>query len=648
MSLYKQLLIGICLFTLVIFCGNFFVTLESSRDQYRNQLSAHAQDAATALGLSLTTNIDDPTMTELMVNSIFDSGYFYRIRVVDIKTNKPIIERSDIPQSARVPQWFVRLVNLSPGEGDAIVTRGWNQVARVEVVSHPMFALARLWDSMVASFLWLTGCSLLCVLGVTLLLRRLLRPLNYIVGQAMAICRREFLNAPALPKTPELRRVVEATNLMVTQLKVLFSEQAQRSESLRQEAYHDSLTGLNNRRAFDMQLQSRLSDEENASGYLMLLRVQDLMGLNQRLGGAKTDRLLTAVADILTGLQSHYFHNEGFLARVRGGEFAIIAPQILSHELDNLSNTLSTQLKALSETGMSDVTPVAHFSVVPFHVGDKPQNVLMQADQALAMAETQMRFFAGQESVCVSESEEDHHSWYTRLDAVLSDGAFELFSQPVYECNNAHVVLHHKVLARIRTLEGELVPAGRFMPWIHRLDLSRRMDIVMLQQTLREMEKSARPLALSISGASVADDQSLNALLQPLKNVPQLASRLTLELDENELPDAERVNILVRRLKELGCRLGIQHFGGRFHLIGNLPQWGLAWIKVDGSYIRNIDSEEDKKLFIEAIYWATRQINLPLIAERVETAGELAILEKIGLYGAMGRYFADASTLGGN
>ena len=79
-----------------------------------------------------------------------------------------------------------------------------------------------------------------------------------------------------------------------------------------------------------------------------------------------------------------------------------------------------------------------------------------------------------------------------------------------------------------------------------------------------------------------------------------------------------------------------------------MPQWGLAWLKVDGSYIRNIDSEEDKKLFIEAIYWATRQINLPLIAERVETAGELAVLENIGLYGAMGRYFADASTLGGN
>ncbi|MCU6670410.1 EAL domain-containing protein [Enterobacteriaceae bacterium H4N4] len=648
MSLYKQLLIGICLFTFVIFCGNFVVTLETSREQYRNQLSAHAQDAATALGLSLTTHIDDPTMTELMVNSIFDSGYFYRIRVVDITTNKPIIERNDVPQDTRVPQWFVRLVNLSPGEGDAIVMRGWSQVARVEVVSHPMFALARLWDGMVASFWWLTGCSLLFILGVTLLLRRMLRPLNYIVGQAMAICRREFLNVPALPKTPELRRVVEATNMMVTQLKVLFSEQAQRSETLRKEAYSDSLTGLSNRRAFDMQLQSRLSDEENASGHLMLLRVQDLIGMNQRLGGAKTDQLLTSVATILTGLQRNYFHNEGFLSRVRGGEFAIIAPQILPQEIENLTQTLSTQLKALAETGMSDVSPVAHFALVPFQVGDTPQAVLMQADQALAMAETEMRFFASPETPSASDSEADLHSWHTRLDTVLTHEAFELFSQPVYQCNNAHVVLHHKILARIRTPEGELVPAGRFMPWIHRLDLSRRMDIVMLQQTLNEMAKSTRPLALSISGASVADDQSLNALLQPLKNVPQLAARLTLELDENELPDAERVNILVSRLKDLGCRLGIQHFGGRFHLIGNLPQWGLAWIKVDGSYIRDIDSEEDKKLFIEAIYWATRQINLPLIAERVETAGELAVLEKIGLYGAMGRYFADASTLGVN
>lgn len=645
MSLYKQLLIGICLFTLVIFCGSFYVTLESSREQYHNQLSAHAQDSATALGLSLTANIDDPVMTELMVNSIFDSGYFYRIRVVDIKSGKPLIERENMPQNASVPDWFVHLVRLNPGQGEATVMRGWSQVARVEVISHPMFALTRLWDSLIASFILLSVCSVLCVLGAMFMLRRSLRPLNYIVEQAMAISRREFLNLPARPKTPELRRVVEATNMMVNQLKALFSEQASRTEKLREEAYNDSLTGLNNRRAFDIQLHSRLSDDEHAESHLILLRVQDLTGLNQRLGGARTDQLLQAIADTLHQLQKRFLHGEGFLARVRGGEFAIITPAILPQEMENLMATLNTQLKSLYETGMSDVTPVAHFSQVAFTVGDTPQAVLLQADQALAMAETEMRFFANIQMSGNVENDDDRHRWHHRLEQVLQNDAFELFSQPVYQCDRKNIILHQKILARIKAEDGEIIPAGRFMPWIHRLALSRRMDIVMLKQTLKAMEATTQPLALSISGESVADETSMNALLQPLKNARHLAGRLTLELDENELPDPELVSILVQKLNVLGCRLGIQHFGGRFNLIGNLPQWGLAWIKVDGGYIRNIDHEEDKKLFIEAIYWATRQINLPLIAERVETDGELAVLENIGLYGAMGRYFSDASTL---
>ncbi|MDT9091744.1 LapD/MoxY N-terminal periplasmic domain-containing protein, partial [Escherichia coli] len=62
MSLFKQLLIAICLFMVVAFAGSFVVSLESSRAQYVNHLRSHAQDAATSLALSLTSNIDDPAM----------------------------------------------------------------------------------------------------------------------------------------------------------------------------------------------------------------------------------------------------------------------------------------------------------------------------------------------------------------------------------------------------------------------------------------------------------------------------------------------------------------------------------------------------------------------------------------------------------
>ncbi len=84
MSLLKQLFLAICLFLVVAFAGSFAASLESSREQLIGQLRSHAQDAATALGLSLTPHVDDPAMIELMVSSIFDSGYFATIRVVSI------------------------------------------------------------------------------------------------------------------------------------------------------------------------------------------------------------------------------------------------------------------------------------------------------------------------------------------------------------------------------------------------------------------------------------------------------------------------------------------------------------------------------------------------------------------------------------
>ncbi|EMV9186492.1 EAL domain-containing protein, partial [Escherichia coli] len=94
---------------------------------------------------------------------------------------------------------------------------------------------------------------------------------------------------------------------------------------------------------------------------------------------------------------------------------------------------------------------------------------------------------------------------------------------------------------------------------------------------------------------------------------------------------------LAQSVQEVGAKLGLQHFGGRFSLIGNLTRLGLAYLKIDGSYIRAIDQDNDKRLFIEAMYRASNSIDLPLIAEMVETEGELQVLREMGIAGAMGR-----------
>lgn len=642
MSLYKQLLIAICLFVLVIFSGSFVVSMENSREQSNNQLQSHAQDAATALGLSLTPNIDDPTMVELMVSSIFDSGYFSSIRVRDIKTGAVTLERIASPEIPNVPGWFVHLVDLTPGSGEAVVMRGWEQAAKIEVISHPMFAVTRLWKSTAATFLWLLGCGIFGVLVGAWMLRRQLRPLNYMVKQSLAITRREFLTQPDLPATPEFRRVVQAMNLMVDKLKTLFEEEAERSERLRREAYQDAQTGLPNRRAFEMQFNDKLSDEETPPGFLIMIRIQDLAGLNQRLGGQRTDALLETMAKMMRTAQKLFADQDSVLARVRGGEFALLCPGMAEKEAKTLAVALSHNLESLYLTGEIDNAPVAALGLVPFKRGDTLVSLLIQGDRALTHAESSPELHATvSESTQNNPAEADRHLWFNRLDTLLTNEGLQLFLQPVSRCDDTDEVLHHKVLARIDDEEGNSIAAGFFLPWIQRFGWNTRLDQVMMKQTLHYLRRHPGKLALSLSGSTVLDHELMAQLLAPLKNQPQLAPRLILELDENQLPDTEHLEALIQLLGEYGCQLGLQHFGGRFNLIGNLAQWGLAYLKVDGSYIRNIDLEDDKKVFIEALYRTTNSIDLPLIAERVETEGELRVLRDMGLDGAMGRLLGE-------
>jgi EAL domain-containing protein (putative c-di-GMP-specific phosphodiesterase class I) len=76
-------------------------------------------------------------------------------------------------------------------------------------------------------------------------------------------------------------------------------------------------------------------------------------------------------------------------------------------------------------------------------------------------------------------------------------------------------------------------------------------------------------------------------------------------------------------------------------MIGNLSSLGLAYLKIEGSYIRAIDQERHKRLFIEAIQRAAHSIDLPLIAERVETQGEFEVLREMGIQGVQGQLFGD-------
>ncbi|WP_353742305.1 cyclic di-GMP receptor LapD [Pseudomonas fluorescens] len=638
MTLRKQLFLAICLFLLVAFSGSFFASLESSREQTLSQLRAHAQDAATALGLSLTAQVDDPAMMELMVSSIFDSGYFSSIRVIRLKDQQTLVERSAPTKIDGVPDWFVNLVDLRPEGGDALIMRGWEQLARVEVLSNPQFALAKLWDSTLGSLIWLLLCGLFSAVIGGWMLRRQFRPLDSMVRQAEAISKREFLSLPKLPPTPELKRVVLAMNQMVEKLKALFVEEAARSEKLRAESYLDSLTGLANRRLLDEQLADHLRVcEQSRDGHLLMLRINDLNGLNQRLGGQRTDALISAVGEFLKRLTQLPERRTWLAARNRGGEFSLLTPGLDAESAARLAADVSVSLENLRLTGASDCMPVAHLGVVAYHPGEPISTVLLRLDQAV----TESRQHPERPWVYLSHRDtapnHSQHDWRTWIDDALTEGKMQLYFQPVVQCADTHQVLHHKVLARLLDPQGEAIAARHFLPWIERLGWSARFDLAMLEATLDHLVVNRRPLALSLSGSTLRDPLQWRTILDLLDSLPELAPLLTLEIDERQLPSPEVLQNLCSTLLKTGYRIGLQHFGGRFSQIGNLTQLGLAYLKIDGAYIRDIDEQPDKRMFIDAIFRATHSIDLPLIAEMVETPGELEIIRELGVFGAMGR-----------
>ncbi len=638
MSLLKQLFLAICLFLVVAFTGSFIAGVETSREQLLSQLRSHAQDAATALGLSMTPHVDDPAMIELMVSSIFDSGYFATIRVVRIPGEEVIVERTTSTTTERVPQWFVDMVDLKPEGGDALIMRGWEQAARVEVLSHPQFALAKLWDSAIGSLLWLLLCGIISAILGGWLLRTQLRPLDTMVHQAQAISRREFFTLPHVPRTPELKRVVLAMNQMVEKLKQLFAEEAARSEKLREEAYQDSLTGLANRRLFEIKLANQLAiTEQNAAGYLMFLRVNDLGGLNQRMGGQHTDALIYSIGELLKRLLEQRGAPDWLASRSRGGEFTLLAPGLVAEDADRIAQELTESLESLRQTGASDCIPVAHLGIAAFRPGEQMSNVIGRADQALAQAQSNANKTWERLDDFNATNGQGLHEWRRWIDDALNQSMLQLYFQPVAACADTSRLLHRKVLARLLDPQGEAVAAGRFLPWIERLGWAARLDLAMLEHSFAHLAKYPQPLALSLSTATLRDAVSRERLLALLRQHPQHGKQMTLELDERFLPPPADLEQLSQQVREAGYQLGLQHFGGRFSLIGNLTHLGLAYLKIDGSYIRAIDLEDDKRVFIEAIFRATNSIDLPLIAEMVESQGELQVLRELGIHGAMGR-----------
>ncbi len=644
MSLVKQLILAICVFMLLAFGGSFLINLDSSRDQLQEQLNAHAHDAATALGLALSAHVEDPAMMELMVSSLFDTSYFSEIRIVAIADGSTLASRQRIEPANTVPDWFEKLAGIQARQGTAVLMDGWQQFARIEVTSHPHFALSSLWNSAMRVLGWLLLCGLVVGALGSLLLHRQLRPLQAITAQAEAISRREYHPLNEIPTTPELKKVGLAMNLMVAKLKRIFEEDAAQTEDLRRQAYHDGLTDLPNRLAFEHALAAAASPEEGTGGGILAIRLPHLAIINARTGAALTDTLLQALAAPLKTTQSE--HPNWLSCRTRGSEFMVLAPGANEDELQKLADQialLATHLEGLAP-GPADA-PV-QIGITAYRPGDSSAAVLSRLDEALMQSSfSNGRIEAGfSRSVQPRTPARTSHDWSELLRHACETGAFELHFQPVLRVGTKDP-LHYKVLARLREGDEQLLDAAQFIPWIERLQLNQTFDLCMLRQTLAHAANHSADLALSLTAATFASPEARQELLAELTSHAMLAPRLTLEVDMRYVQDPQPVEQFAADLRRAGAGLALQHAGRDMDATADLAS-GLAYLKLDSSFIRALDREPEKQRYLTALIRTARRFDLPVIAEQVQSQGEINALQALGVEWMQGHALAQPSPWG--
>jgi diguanylate cyclase (GGDEF)-like protein len=636
MSMYRQLWLALILSTTLSLVGGFLASTLGARVYLQEQLRLKNNDTAAALALSLSRGGVDAIEMELGVAALFDSGYFRSIKIVDPK-GETIVERVAPPAQEDAPQWFVRSLPISAPAGEAKISDGWKQLGTVVLISENSFAYQTLWNATKELIAALFFAGMVGAYLGTLILRRLKKPLAKVIEQARAISDRRFFTTPE-PKVPELRQLVAAMNSSVVRLKGMFDEEASRLDTVRREANHDALTGLTNRTHFMASLHAFLDNEEGQSGHLFLIRVANLADVNRRLGRDTTDALLKNIGKTISDFADPLPNS--LSARLNGADFAVMLPG--AWDARSIADELMQQLVYGASAFLPNQS-VAFIGIGSFYQGENMGALLARVDSALANAEAAGNGIVESAVPGIESVPNNADEWGRMIGDALESGRTKLALFPVVDF--AGKLIHRESALRLKlTDDGEWLPAGRFLSIAERLGMTTLLDLTVVKLGLDELTKNLQlpGLAINLSGKSI-QDITFRAQLKALLSAHPVASRrMWLEVPEHgAISHLQAFRSFCQELAGSGCHLGIEHFGHQFSQIGKLHDLGLNYLKVDASFIREIENNTGNQAFLKGMGNIVHLINLQVIAEGVVSEAELDVLRSLDFDGATGPAIKD-------
>jgi diguanylate cyclase (GGDEF)-like protein len=422
---------------------------------------------------------------------------------------------------------------------------------------------------------------------------------------------------------------------------------AEKTEAeLRYLAYHDSLTGLLDRRRFRAELDqyAAFTARYGGQGAVMILDVDGLKAVNDSFGHHAGDNLIRQIARILR----ERVRETDIVARLSGDELAVLMPQTDAAGALQLGEDLRAEIAEHARPTAEAESTTVSVGIAMFggQQAARPQAVLVAADQAMYWAKE-----GGGNRVSIFRNPDDPQATQQRArtttakirDALTHD-RLSLHSQPIRSLASGGIE-RHELLLRMTGDHGELLPASSFIEVAERSGMVQELDRWVIEHALEllgEYERQGRPLSLHInlSGLSIADLSVMEFIERQLDEGDADPSRCTFEITGTARgADFVAAGGFADRLTELGCQVAIDDYGTEFSPFQYLKELPFDVIKIDGSFVRNLPHSDVDQLTVQAIVGVARGLGKTTIAESIQDDTTVRMLRGYGVDMGQGYHF---------
>lgn len=629
LSLKTQLYGLLVLLAVLSFSGRLYFNIQSTKSYFQEQMSSHAQDAATSLGLSISPYMDDENIViaDTMVSAIFDSGYYASIEMKGTN-NEIIFTRKNPLEVTDVPTWFINLIDLDAPVMTSEVNNGWNIAGTLYVQSHAGVSYIKMWDYLKKSIYGSLFIIFICFIVAYFILKAVFKPLDTLEAQAAAVSKKQFKLNPKIPFTKELRKVTSAMNNMVSNLEKTFTNLNDQSERLNKEVYLDSLTGLGNRKAFETYFYNTASQLMDNDRYtLCMITLPSLQTINNDLGYQEGDNYVTSAArKIQTVLDLLPEHR---LFRLAGGTFVAL----LHYPSFATSETLSPLGLYNKNIGNRYTHGFLTLTYCEFGSEDKLTDLLSKLDTSnTVVQQTHPESFQSNSGYSVSK-------WREIIDALINDAEIEFSFQPIKVKSENGETEYFEVFSQL-IYQDERISNVELFAMADRLGKTLELDKKLIKSFIQIKEfHNTRKFALNLSRETITNDEFIEWLSVLAQAHPILTYNLIFEVKEASLvSDIEKARQHIDDLKSINIGVCIEHFGTSSASFKYLKGLDVEFVKLDASFTNDLESNSQSEFFVSTVTHICHGFGIQVIGCQIEDDYVFEKLKELGFDGFQGKY----------